>query len=394
MFRREMKVMGVRTLVTTESDQPAITPVDHVAAPPRMSRIATSFTTRCNLRCVYCPEGSHPEEFYGDMSPELLGELISYAKQKNAYVDISFYGDSTFHDQFYDFANQIIEAGVSLAITSNFARLLREEEIAVIARCRTVAFSVDTHDRDAAKAIRKGLDLRTLVFNIVRVRAYCFRNGLRTPPLTLHAVLVDKTVRDLPKLVALAAAFGVNRVGCNELAEMDGARGGLQNIADLRGLELMAAVASIKEAIALAAQLGVQFYFSGEQLARINAAASGKVDQDGPRLGREGIQGTYYFRGDEALELQSGMTRKCIEPWLGPILSPKGEVYPCCARGTVMGVVGEEGSFADVHDNDAHRKLRLSLLTGENLDAECRLCHLAPQTTPAELSRIVASLYT
>lgn len=327
------------------------------------------------------------------MSPELLGELVGYAKEKNAFVDISYYGDSTFHPQFYDFARQIIDAGVPLAITSNFARLLRDEEVGVVARCRTVSFSFDTDDRDAAKAIRKGLDLRTLAFNILRVRAHCLKNSLPVPPLTVHAVLVDRTVRDLPNLVAFAASLGVNRVGCNELAEMDGARGDLRNIADLRGLELMVAITSIREAKELAARLGVQFYFSGEQLARIEAAAAGRVKEDSPRVGREGIQGTYYFRGDEALALEPGMTRNCLEPWTGPILNPNGEVYPCCARGTVMGVVGKEGSLKDVHDNAAHRKLRLSLLTGENLDAECQLCHIAAQTTPAELRRMVALLY-
>jgi MoaA/NifB/PqqE/SkfB family radical SAM enzyme len=373
-------------------EQPRTYQIDLLSPGARMLRISTSFTTRCNLRCVYCPEGSHPESFYGEMTPPLLAHLIAYAKQKGSYVDISYYGDSTFHESFGEYARQILDAGVGLAITSNLARFLRDDEIAVLARCRKVAFSFDTQDRDAAKAIRKGLDLRTLVFNILRVRAHCLKNSMPVPPFNLHAVLVDTTVDDLPNVVAFAAAMGLQSVGCNELADFEGALGNLRNIADLRGPELMSAIAKINEAIELAKRLGIEFNFSGEQVSRINLAASGNL-KEGAATARVGIQGTYYFKGgDEANELPDGMTRRCIEPWTGPILNPNGEVYPCCARGTVMGVVDADTSFADVHNNESFRKLRLSLITGENLDTECRVCHLAKPTTPNELRNAVIGL--
>ena len=86
------------------------------------------------------------------------------------------------------------------------------------------------------------------------------------------------------------------------------------------------------------------------------------------------------------------MTRRCVEPWTGPILNPNGEVYPCCARGTVMGVVNAETSFADVHNNSAFRKLRKSLLTGGNLDTECQVCHLVQPTSLGELQNMVIGL--
>jgi len=372
--------------------EPKTITIDLFGPGARMLRIATSFTTRCNLRCVYCPEGSHPESFYGEMSPELLDHLIAYAKQKGSYVDISYYGDSTFHEDFGEYARRILDEGVELALTSNLARLFRDDEIAVLARCRKVAFSFDTQDRDAAKAIRKGLDLRTLVFNLMRIRAHCLKNSMPVPPFNLHAVLVDATVDDLPNTVAFAAAMGLQSVGCNELADFEGALGNLRNIADLRGDELRHAIIRINESAELAKRLGIDFTFSGEQVARINLAASGNL-KEGKQTARVGIQGTYYFKGgDEANELPPGMTRRCIEPWTGPILNPNGEVYPCCARGTVMGVVNAETSFADVHNNSNFRKLRKSLLTGENLDTECRVCHLAQPTSLGELQNMVIGL--
>ena len=372
--------------------QPQPMQIDLMSPGARMLRISTTFTTRCNLRCVYCPEGSHPESFYGEMSPEMLDHLIAYAKQKGSFVDISYYGDSTFHENFGEYARHILDSGVELAITSNLARLLRDDEIAVLARCRKVAFSFDTQDRDAAKAIRKGLDLRTLVFNILRVRAHCLKNAIPVPPFNLHAVLVDTTVDDLPNLVAFAAAMGLQSVSCNELADFEGALGNLRNIADLRGVELTAAIGKINEAMELAKRLNVEFIFSGEQVARINLAASGNL-KEGAATARVGIQGTYYFKGgDEANELQPGMTRHCTEPWTAPILNPNGEVYPCCARGTVMGIVDAETSLAAVHNNETFRQLRRSLLTGENLDTECRVCHLAQPTTPPVLQHQVAGL--
>lgn len=378
----------------TQAPQTQQIQIDITNAPKRMSRISTSFTTRCNLRCVYCPEGSHPESFYGDMTPELLQNIIDYARANSVHIDISYYGDSTFHEGFGKYAAAIHEAGVGLAITSNFARVLRDEEIAAVARCKTVSFSFETDNREVARAIRKGLDLRTLVFNIVRVRAYCIRATIPVPPFTLHVVLNDKTVHDLPNLVAFAASLGVTQISCNELAEIEGAKGNMVNIAGLRGKELQEAVKSIEEAGAFANRLGIPLVASGQQVARIQAALNGAIEESTVREVREGIQGTYYLSGgDDVLDLKPGMTRACCEPWVGPIVDPKGHVYSCCVRGTIMGTVGPDGSLADVHNNESFRALRRSLLTGQDLDLDCRRCHIAPPTTPAEFQSTVIELF-
>lgn len=369
-----------------------VSEVDLTAQSPRLRRISTTFTTRCNLRCVYCPEGSHAEEWYGEMTPEMLQRIIDCAKDKKAYVDISFYGDSTFHERFGEFAGAIIDSGVELAITSNFARLLRDDEIAVVARCRTVAFSFDTPDRDDAKAIRKGLDLRSLLYNVIRVRAHCLEHGLPVPPFTLNAVLTDDTVGGLPSLIAFAASMGVQRVTGCEFGEQEGATTHMRNVADLRGEDLERAVASIDAAAELAKKLGVELVLSGEQRQRIQAAVEGRLSAT--RGSREGIQGKSWFYGNEVMELAPGMTRNCTEPWSGPIVNPKGDVHPCCARGTVMGIVDEKTSLNDVLNNEAYRKLRYSLLTGEGLDDECASCHLYAQVTPAALQARVASYFT
>ena len=41
-----------------------------VVAEPRPKRISFILTNRCNLRCVYCPEGSHAEDYYADLEDE------------------------------------------------------------------------------------------------------------------------------------------------------------------------------------------------------------------------------------------------------------------------------------------------------------------------------------
>ena len=328
------------------------------------------------------------------MTHERLQHIIELAKGSGAYIDISYYGDSAFNKNFGEYAAEIQEAGVGLAITSNFARLLNDKEIAVVARCWAVAFSFETDDRDLAREVRKGLDLRTLVFNILRVRAYCLRMAIPVPPFTLHAVLNDKTVNHLPNLVAFAASMGVTAIGCNELAEIKGATGGMVNVAALRGEELTRAISSIDEAARLSIRLGVPLNLSGEQILRIQAAAAGTLKDKVVREEREGIQGTYYLNaGDGALELKSGMTRSCLEPWIGPIVAPKGDVYSCCARGKVMGVAGPEEPLVDVYNNESFRALRRSLLTGQNLDFACRRCHIAPSTTPIELQSKVIGLF-
>jgi MoaA/NifB/PqqE/SkfB family radical SAM enzyme len=368
--------------------------IDMTAAPKRMTRVITTFTTRCNLRCAYCPEGSHPESFYGDMKPELLEEIINYAKSHSIRVDVSFYGESMFHPRFAEYATKILDAGIRLDITSNLARLLTDEEIAIVARCGTMSFSFDTVDPEAAKAIRKGLDLRTLTFNILRIRAYCVRTGTPVPSFILKAVLTDQTANGLPSLIAFASSMGLDTVCLNELATMEGTLGTLVNVAALRGEALRAALDSIDEAKALAERLGIRLYCSGQEPARLIDAASRVSEETIVPETRKGIAADFYYVGsDRALDLKPGSTRLCHEPWVSPLIDPKGVVYPCCSRGTVMGVVGAGVSLADVHSNEAFRSLRRSLLTGENLDDDCRRCSLAPEGTPEKLQSQVSRLF-
>jgi MoaA/NifB/PqqE/SkfB family radical SAM enzyme len=319
---------------------------------------------------------------------------VAYARDHAVRVDISFYGESMFHPHFAEYASMIIDAGVRLDITSNLARLLRDDEIAVVARCGTISFSFDTVDPDAARAIRKGLELRSLTFNILKVRAHCLRTESRVPNFILKAVLTDQTVAGLPNLVAFAASMGLDTICLNELAQMEGASGSLVNVAALRGDALIAALRHIDEAKALAERLGIRLYSSGQEPARLMEAALGMPEQTVVPKVRQSIVGKYYFvGGDNALDLKPGMTRLCHEPWVSPLIDPKGVVFPCCARGDVMGVVGPGNSLADVHDNDAFRRLRRSLLSGENLDDECRRCHLAPEGVPEKLQTQVKRLF-
>ena len=53
---------------------------------PRPKRINFIRANRCNLRCTYCPEGSHPDSYYADLENTSFEE-ITKRKKSVAWID-------------------------------------------------------------------------------------------------------------------------------------------------------------------------------------------------------------------------------------------------------------------------------------------------------------------
>ena len=113
--------------------------------------------------------------------------------------------------------------------------------------------------------------------------------------------------------------------------------------------------------------------------------------QTGEGYPRKGIQGSFTTAGDLGNALQPGLTRLCLSPWSETMLDPKGEVYSCCQRGDVMGIVGRDGDLEAILEGDAYQKLRAGLLTGRGLDPGCSACAGSALCTPETLQKKVAA---
>jgi uncharacterized radical SAM superfamily Fe-S cluster-containing enzyme len=132
----------------------------------RLKRINFINTNRCNLRCVYCPQGSHPEDYHADLTPDSFEEIFAFISDHGVKeVGLGYYGEITLVDNWWKPVRRLLDAGVKVKTTTNGATLLSPDEVATFARFEYIEWSIDTHDVEILKKVRKKVDVRTIVHN-------------------------------------------------------------------------------------------------------------------------------------------------------------------------------------------------------------------------------------
>lgn len=346
------------------------------ALPPELSRINFLVTNRCNLRCVYCPQGSHPDEYHADLTAESFEEIYSFVvEHKIREASMGWYGEITMIDKWWEPIRRLLDAGVQMSTTTNGATILSSDEVATFARFKYIEWSIDTFDVRTLKAVRKKVDVRTIVHNYHLVRSYCLLHDLPLPDIRWTGVLTVDVVDQMPQFVAYAASCGVKKMNFNEVGVYGGApRRGLSVVDQPDDSAFESAARKVDEALAACDRLGIQMSISElpRIAARRRAIASG--EKYGLPLFRTSTPIADVWTHNEEVALPPGHTRDCRSPWEEFYLDPKGQVFACCTRGDVMGVAKTKAELEEVLINDKYRRLRASLETGVGLDPACANC--------------------
>ena len=342
---------------------------------PRPKRINFILTNRCNLRCTYCPEGSHPDSYYADLDDTSFEEITKFVRD-NGVVEagLAYYGELTLVRDWWKKARRLLDMGVALTATTNGHLPLSDEEVATFARFKYVEFSIDSHDEETVRKVRKKVSVRTIIHNFHRIRAYCYRNVLTLPDLVWTGVMSHHVVNQLPDFVCFAHSNGVSRLNFNEIVIYEGAVEKRLNVVDLPEAEFREAVASIETALKIASRLGVKLAIG--ELPRIRARQEGR-DIGAPLVVRS-TPVAPTLNHTEGDSIPEGYTRDCGAPWHELYLDPKGQVFACCNRGEEMGTARTSAELQAVFGNEKYQALRNGLKTGRDIDPACATCAVRP----------------
>jgi MoaA/NifB/PqqE/SkfB family radical SAM enzyme len=319
----------------------------------RTDYVYLELTTRCNLRCVYCAV-SQPGYRGMDLTIADADGFIAGMKQRGVRVVIlNGHGETTFVPAWWQLATRMLNEGFRLHLTTNLARELRDDEIAILARFDRVMVSLDTMDGELLARLRRGAKLETILHNLDRLRAL-------DATVAVSVVVSDANVGTLPELADAMLARGVRTFRFGDLVEYP----------DIPGVAAARHATTVPHAKAA----------FREAVARVEAAgAATEVDdplrtfflrdevvETGVRGAAAGEKRTHYAA------VRERKTRDCVDPWNAAFVQSNGGVRPCCFIDSSFGQLQTQ-SLGDIIDGGPFLRLRDELLTGQ-LRPSCAAC--------------------
>jgi MoaA/NifB/PqqE/SkfB family radical SAM enzyme len=204
----------------------AITVDEALLMPGPIHQVRLDITSRCNLRCVYCAV-SHPDYKGIDMANGIAQKAIALVLELAKHnrldpIDLNGHGETTFREGWTDICFALIERGVRVRITSNFAKSFNEAEFEALASMDEIAISMDSADPKLLRDVRRKVDLRQIVTNVAFVRATALRLHRRPPAFAFLCGLYDKNTLHWESFARFAVALGITSIGLWSLTEHDG----------------------------------------------------------------------------------------------------------------------------------------------------------------------------
>lgn len=237
------------------------------AQPLRQLRL--EITTRCNLRCVYCP-ASQPWYAAQDMPAAHFGDILTLLKNhpRDLEVMANGHGETTCHPQWLEICQPLLEMGFRPSIITNLARLLDEKEAGCLAGFKEVQISMDTVDAQLLNQLRRSVKLPVIVSNIENIRSEAFANWVRPPNFSISCGIYDANYRGLDALADFAIKYGMSAVTFWQLVKYADIPGAL-NVYPVTTLDkagILDAVGHVQRAIEKLHQAGIYTEVAGDFL--------------------------------------------------------------------------------------------------------------------------------
>jgi MoaA/NifB/PqqE/SkfB family radical SAM enzyme len=323
------------------------------AAVPLPAFVQIEPVGQCNLRCRMCPiqfrtDGTpaHPPAFLSfDHFTALLGQFPGVRE-----LHLQGMGEPLMHPRFFDMVRHAAGRGIEVSTNSNLTLLSeRRADECVRSGLRRLHVSLDGASAPVYESIRVRAKFDRVLRNVRRLVDARARSGGPCPEIRVVAVAMRENLHEMPGLVELAAALGVDALDVQHLCHDFGEQGLPPQYRPMR--------AFVDDQTLLAEDPGrVAHYFAAASAMARQRGLPLRLPELAPRKPREG--------------------RRCDWPWRGAYLSYAGDAMPCCMVSTPdrvnFGNMAREG-VAKVWESAAYSDFRARLEDGPPPDV-CRTC--------------------
>jgi MoaA/NifB/PqqE/SkfB family radical SAM enzyme len=355
------------------------------------------FTSRCNLRCVFCA-ASQPHYEGVDLSRDMLELVVEDLKRRKIkLVCVSGHGETTIYKDWHLYCNELIESGRLLHIISNFAKPLSSDELETLSRFHSVEISCDTADPELFKKLRRGAKLENLIANLENLREVREKSRQKLPHISFSCVVSNRNVFGLKKFVDFGIRHGVEHFNFCNLTKYPPVKGGIgvDHVTEMNLDDIRNAYSVLTEVFALLENPGLEYHVQQglmdslrEKISQLEGGlerrgSSSRANQSDEDRAPEDHEPKKYSSAREPLK-----TRDCLDPWSFFLVQSSGNVLPCCWQPPI-GAVSKGQPLNEILDNLQMRRLRKGLLTGD-LSQSCLHCPSKGWTSTEDLKRKVA----
>lgn len=244
-------------------------------SPPRYLQLEV--TTKCNLKCLMCERNFYPHEYLNqDLIFKDFKTIINQFTNL-ATIELTGFGEPFFNKDFMTMLRFVKHRRMVVSFTSHFNLLPKEvsKELVKIG-VDFINISIDGASKKTYEAIRIGGKFDLLINNIKNIQKIKNKSGFKKPYLKINTVISNLNAYEIPSIMKLAKYLGIYEIKLTPVIRFN----------------------QIKEVL------------KNAKIDRFNEDSK--------------VHNLVYINSTKE------PVSKCIFPWLGPYISIKGYVFPCC----------------------------------------------------------------
>jgi MoaA/NifB/PqqE/SkfB family radical SAM enzyme len=359
------------------------------------------FTSRCNLRCVFCCV-SQTHYLGVDLPGELLKQVIEDLKRRKiTIVCVSGHGETTLYKDWHLYCNDLIRSGISLHIISNFAKKFSEDELETLSKFKSIEISCDTVDPELFGKIRRGARFGNLMTNLENLKATGKKNKRKMPTISFSCVVSDLNIFGLKNYVDFAIKHGIKCFNFCNLTKYPDIDGGINanHISEMPLDDMKKAYSILTDTFAFLEKSRIEYKCQKGLIDTLKEELqmfSPDSTHDETCAIQPPLEETQKCEESNAHKYSSRrgefQTRDCLDPWSFFLIKSDRDVLPCCWHPPI-GTITEGKSLEEILNNTSIQILRKRLLTGD-LPLDCIQCPSKGWTSTGELKkRVTKYLY-